>query len=205
MVIVSHIARRFASDQSGFSLVELMVVISIMSVLSMMILPQIAIFQIRAAQSEMLQNTRIIFTHINSYYAEHEAYPAGGGWGKSIISAPSINYFVENSYCEGSYPSPGGLRMNSCDKLRYVYSFFPPGSHGFCPNPADTACFIIDADGTGYTMGGATPYTYSPGAGVPTKWCKQPDGFDVYYSDRWYMTSNGVLTPFNNAAKNCFN
>ena len=72
------------SPNKGFSLIELMVVIIIIALLTAISIPKIAYLNIRAARAELYVNMRGIFTHVQSFRAEHERYPSTIGVGGSF-------------------------------------------------------------------------------------------------------------------------
>lgn len=68
-------------SQSGFSLVELMIVVAIIGVLAALAVPKFASFQAKARQAEAKTNLSHIYTLQESYYGDNEEYgtlPAAG-------------------------------------------------------------------------------------------------------------------------------
>ncbi len=76
---------KFFKKPRGFSLVELMVVVSIIAVLSAIAIPKFRIFQAKARQAEAKMNLSTIFTLESSYQGDNDTFvnlPAVGfGYG----------------------------------------------------------------------------------------------------------------------------
>jgi len=62
------------NNKSGFSLVELMVVVAIIGILASLAIPQVSKFQARARQSEAKTQLAAIYTAEKAFYVEYTAY-----------------------------------------------------------------------------------------------------------------------------------
>ena len=60
--------------QSGFTLLELMIVVTVIGVLAAIAVPRFVNFQLRAKRSEAMVNLRAIATTQGAYYATHSAF-----------------------------------------------------------------------------------------------------------------------------------
>ena len=60
----------------GFSLVELLMVIGIISLLAVIAMPQFVAYRARAADSQMKSDLKNAAIAMESYYAEYKVYPA---------------------------------------------------------------------------------------------------------------------------------
>lgn len=62
--------------QSGFSLVELMIVVAIIGLLAALAVPRFQSFQAKARQSEAKNNLSHMYTLAQSYYGENDTFKA---------------------------------------------------------------------------------------------------------------------------------
>ena len=70
-------------NESGFSLVELMVVVGIIGILASLAMPKLGIFMAKSKQAEAKNSLGTVNTLQESYYAETNAYAAtalAAGW-----------------------------------------------------------------------------------------------------------------------------
>ena len=68
--------RQKLRDQSGFTLIEMLVVVIILGILAMIIVPQITVSTEDARLSTMQTNLNSVRGAIEAYYAHHGSYPA---------------------------------------------------------------------------------------------------------------------------------
>jgi len=100
--MVTHNVR----SSSGFSLVELMVVVAIIGILAGLALPKFNLFQAKARQSEVKSNLSHIYTLQVSYFGDNDTYV-----NMNTVSSAGVT----NGNTLGFTPSPAS-------KLRYSYS-----------------------------------------------------------------------------------
>ena len=65
---------KMRKNESGFSVVELMIVVGIIGVLAALALPKMQVFMAKAKQSEMKTLLSHIYTLEQSYFAENDLY-----------------------------------------------------------------------------------------------------------------------------------
>ncbi len=160
---------------NGFSLIELMVVVSIASTVVSIALPNIVMIKIKAARAEMTQNLRVMRTLGEAARADNDSYPVGSfSYGVADFGGEIIN-------CN---PNFLGFSVPSCQKLRYHYVLNSSNPTGIYVEA--WSFYWRDLGGEGESAG------YGP---VTTK-CKTPDPglYAAWYSDFWYMSSEGTLT-----------
>ena len=99
-----------STNQKGFSLVELMVVVAIISILAALALPRFQIFQAKARQSEAKANLQMIYTLQQAYHGENDVYVAVAATG-AVSGNP-----------DGNCPNNDiGFVPEPCAKARYSY------------------------------------------------------------------------------------
>jgi len=92
---------------SGFSLVELMVVVAIIGILAALAVPKFQTFQAKARQSEAKTNLSHIYTLEVSYHGENNTYLA-------LTSIGATNNCVLGA-------NTLGFTLTDCTKVRYDY------------------------------------------------------------------------------------
>ena len=92
--------------EGGFTLIELMIVVSIVGILAAIAIPNYMRYQARSKQSEARINLRSIYTSQNTYFAENDRYsndldtlgwiPEGATrYNYDIISADTSHYTAQ--------------------------------------------------------------------------------------------------------------
>ncbi len=106
--------------QKGFSLVELMVVVAIISILAALALPRFQIFQAKARTSEAKANLQMIYTLQQAYHGENDEYVNISGIGGSAEKCSDI--LKQNDL---------GFRPEPCKSARYTYTVTDASRTGF--------------------------------------------------------------------------
>ena len=105
---------RVIKNQLGFTLIELMIVVAIISILASLALPKFKKFQAKSMQAEARTNLYYLFALEDTYRLDHGTYtamaPTGNGY--SNPSNPASKCNRDNDL---------GFRLESCDKVRYAY------------------------------------------------------------------------------------
>ena len=99
---------------AAFSLVELMVVVSIIAIFASLAIPRFRIFQARARQAEVKTNLAHIYTLQQAYHGDYDRYAELAKHG--------------DGSCE---PNELGFNLTPCDGSRYTYTAKVQGSSSF--------------------------------------------------------------------------
>lgn len=125
---MSKQAARFIKKPTGFSLLELMVVVAILGVLATVAVPRFNIFRARARQAEAKSNLGVVFTLQEAFAIDHERHYNGNGnhWGgtdmKDLSSADGYAVAGGSSGCAAAnIVNKLGFRLANCDQARYGY------------------------------------------------------------------------------------
>lgn len=74
--------RRLGRDQRGFTLIELVVVLTIIGVLAVLIVPSVAGYADSAKKKSTLADAKNLQTALVLYYSDHGRYPTAGARGE---------------------------------------------------------------------------------------------------------------------------
>ena len=67
----SHLGKH----QSGFTLIELMIVVAIIGILAAIAIPQLSKYRMKARNKAAHSDVRNIATNLQGFYAEYQSYP----------------------------------------------------------------------------------------------------------------------------------
>ena len=102
----------------GFSLIELMVVISIVTLLTMLSTAYIRGFVARAKETEGGLNVKLLYALMQSYYFDENSPFMG-----TQLSYVSLNNYSSPTSCHMPLGNPFGFRLNDCQKISYMYVY----------------------------------------------------------------------------------
>ena len=92
-------------DQSGFTLIEMLVVVIILGILAMIIVPQITVSTEDARSSTLQTNLNSVRSAIEAYYAQHGSYPG-------TIGADGSTAIADNDTCKAAFMDQLGKFTN---------------------------------------------------------------------------------------------
>ena len=121
-----HLAR----SQKGFTLIELVIVVSILAILAGVMVPRLASRAAKARDARRLADMRALVTAIESHYADTGRYPdfnenaSIGGWDVSFDGN-----FINDLTNKGYLPEPARDPLND-ESHHYRYYRYDQGSYG---------------------------------------------------------------------------
>ena len=126
---MNWIERAKKKGVSGFSLLELMVVVAILGVLAMVAIPRYNMFRARSRQAEAKTNLGVIFTLQEAFKIEREQFFDGkkDTWGGEDMYTKTANDNADGAgyITKGGTHKCGrnmlGFRMANCAQARYAY------------------------------------------------------------------------------------
>lgn len=116
--------------RTGFTLIELVVVISILAILAGALIPRVTNRMAQSRDARRLSDVQAIKAAVDQYYVDKGVYPAAqqnaafGGWDVS-----HDNDFIPTLVSEGYLPAPAKDPLND-DTYHYRYFVYDKGTAG---------------------------------------------------------------------------
>ncbi len=129
---------------AGFTLVEIMVVVVILSILAAIVVPKIMDRPDQAREAKVMQDIRALSAALDLYRLDNYAYPATDDGLEALIQRPS-SLPTGAKWMEGGY-----IKRLPKDPWGNPYSYLQPGTHG------EFDLFSLGADNA---VGGSGPST----------------------------------------------
>lgn len=98
---------KFKRKQSGFSLIELMVVVSIIGILATVMGPKMVGFSAKARQAEAKTNLGTIYTLENVYNQENGQFVDLTAYGRGTCAANTLGFTMDNCTSKYAYAVTG--------------------------------------------------------------------------------------------------
>ena len=133
---VSNLPVRGRSQASGFTLIEIMVVVVILAVLATLVVPKIMDRPGQARVVKAKQDIRTIESSLNLYKLDNYVLPTTDQGLEALVSKPSMAPDAPN------WKSGGYLPRLPKDPWGRPYLFLNPGTHG-----GDFDLYTLGADG----------------------------------------------------------
>ena len=118
--VESRIGRRW----SGFTLIEVMVVVAILAILAAVVVPRVMDEPAKARRAKVQQDIRAIESALDLYKLDNYRYPTTDQGLEALVRPPSSGPEPKN-YKEGGY-----LRKLPEDPWGNPYRYLHPGEHG---------------------------------------------------------------------------
>jgi len=110
--------------QSGFTLIEVMVVVAILAILAAVVVPRVMDEPAKARRAKAQQDIRAIESALDLYKLDNYRYPTTDQGLEALVDPPASGPEPEN-YKEGGY-----LRKLPQDPWGNPYRYVHPGEHG---------------------------------------------------------------------------
>lgn len=148
-----------ATHERGFTLIELMIVVSIIAILAGILIPNFVNARAQAMTAACESNLRSIATAAELYYADQQVYPASGDVSAALFTANGTSY-LNNVPTDPAAPTPGAPYAFTNTTAAGVagYTIVCPGVH------ANSTLAKLQ----GYT-GSSSAIQYVAGSGLEAK------------------------------------
>ncbi len=160
-----------ATRESGFTLIELMIVVAIIAILAGILIPNFVNARAQAQTSACESNIRAIATAMELYYQDNQRYPEPGAI-PDALNATGVTYLSNtprDPADTGAVPGKYTFTAPAGDGLGYL--IVCPGTH-----TASTLSKLNKDDGSGASSGTlcgpqgcAKSIEYAPGVGLLAK------------------------------------
>ena len=139
--------------QSGFTLVEIMIVVAIIALLAAIAIPNVLRGRTSANEAAAIGNTRALMSSLEMFRSVNNVYPLTANWVADMYTTPtpdfgppSFNHVMNNSAC------PSGP-ASSCTQ-GYRYNYTGPAGNTYTitaipdvANSTGTRAFFVDESG----------------------------------------------------------
>ena len=117
-------------NERGFTLIELMIVVSIIAILAGILIPNFVNARAQAMTAACESNLRSIATAAELYYADQQVYPPSGDVSGALFTANGTAY-LNNVPTDPAAPTPGApyAFTNTTNAGAAGYSIVCPGVH----------------------------------------------------------------------------
>jgi len=118
---MSHRHSQQRPTQTGFTLIEIMVVVAILAILASVVIPRIMSEPDKARVVKAKQDIRVLESSLNLYKLDNFIYPSTDQGLEALVTRPSD----ANNWKEGGY-----IKKVPKDPWQRDYQYISPGEHG---------------------------------------------------------------------------
>jgi len=118
---MSHRHSQQRPTQTGFTLIEIMVVVAILAILASVVIPRIMSEPDKARVVKAKQDIRVLESSLNLYKLDNFIYPSTDQGLEALVTRPSD----ANNWKEGGY-----IKKVPKDPWQREYQYISPGEHG---------------------------------------------------------------------------
>ncbi len=115
---------KMVGTNSGFTLVEIMVVVVILSILAAVVVPKIMDRPDQAREAKVMQDIRVLSSALDLYRLDNYTYPTTDSGLDALVTRPS-DLPSGAKWKEGGY-----VKRLPKDPWGNPYSYLQPGTHG---------------------------------------------------------------------------
>ncbi len=137
--------------QSGFTLLELLIVIVIIGILALLIIPNITSAPKKARDTQRKTDLRAIQKGLEEYFVSNNAYPSTAGVADQVLGSTDQTGPLDNAQ-GGATPIMKTVPKDPKSSGEYVYTYTPANSnttytlHGCLENGGDTGANTVAND-----------------------------------------------------------
>lgn len=213
--------KRSLKRHSGFTLIELMIVVAIIGILAAIAIPNFIKFQARSKSGEARANLKGIFTAQKAYYQEHDSYgdsflafdptgvarpigfapERGNRYAYSLAADPANNIQARNA-AGTPQPASGNIWTGiPADVFKFAdivtagASVVATGAQWVGSGATDVVTFTLD--GTSAAMGAPPSVTVGANGSFAAVACGNIDNDNVGI-DKWFIGSQGATVTAGN-------
>lgn len=160
-------SKNFRNNSSGFTIVELLIVIVIIGILAALVIVAYTGIQARAHDTSVQADLKNFAKAVRLYEADKGIIPPGGSRTMNSAGMPGmkiavaegsydLNATANMSYCEGTISGEAVFAMSAKSKSGTVFAYKSWGgmeSRGNVSHATNTACLGIDSGTTGLNYG----------------------------------------------------
>jgi general secretion pathway protein G len=153
MISFKNLKTRLSQDRSGFTIVELLIVIVVIAILAGLVIVTYSGIQQRARDTERKTDLKAVQGHLERYWADNAKYPLLADMNDTTFRQANFQGLPSEAFAD---PKNAGSQQlcGSASTSCYGYALLPAGcdnaSGGDCTNYTLSA--ILEKDGSTYTL-----------------------------------------------------
>ncbi|WP_142414890.1 type II secretion system protein [Hathewaya massiliensis] len=109
-------SKKFRNKKKGFTLIELIVVISIIGILAVILLPKFGGFTDKARKKSVMSEAKTVYTAMETYYAENGRYPT------NVNSLENIDKLKTTKVCDKNKTDVQTIKIIDSENTLFTYA-----------------------------------------------------------------------------------